>query len=106
MFDDPRKELKRLQDQLLEEEDDDLGDMLADAHRLLGDEEEEDEPSPVRPAPGRTRNRDRSDTDLEDYSRRVHDGPKKKGVAGLVFLLCLELMGIAALAAYWLLELA
>ena len=105
MFDDPRKELNRLQAQLLEDDEDELGDMLADAHRLLGDGEEEDEPAPVRPATPRTRNTDRSDTDLDDYSRRVHDAPKKKGVAGLVFLLCLELMGIAVLAAYWFLEL-
>ena len=107
MFDDPGKELNRLQQQLLEEDDGWLDDALADAHRLLGDDGDEEDiaPAPGRPAAARTRNTDRSDPDLEAYSRAVHDEPKKKGVAGLVFLLCLELLGIAAVAAYWLLEL-
>ena len=113
MFDDPKEELRRLQQRLLEEEDreepDPDEDWLADAQEFLGDdpddeEEEEPEEPPVRNYAngyGRARNRDRADLELEDYSEEVYRGPRKKGTGCLVTLLCLELLGIAALAAYW-----
>lgn len=104
MFDDPRKELRRLERQLLDEEDDWLDDALEEAHRLIGDDEPEDEPlpPPVRGAV-RSRNTDSRDVDLEEYSDLVHNPPKKKGIRIPALVLCLELLGIAAVAAYWLL---
>ena len=128
MFDDPRKELRRLEEQLLAEEDPGpdvpedtlrMDDELEEARRLLGaempeDEEAEDEdPEPMvyrnfangygRRQSVPVRNRDRFDRDLEEYSDQVHDEPREKGVRGLVILACLELLGIAAVIVYWLL---
>ena len=104
MFDDPKKELERLQ-QLLDGEDDRwLDDQLAEAHRLMGDPVPEEEP-PAEVRRFRGRNTDPADVDMVGYSDEIHDEPKKKGVRGLVILACLELLGIAAVAAYWLLVL-
>ena len=128
MFDDPRKELRRLEEQLLAEEDPGpdvpedalwLDDELEEARRLLGDEmpddeeEEDEDPEPMvyrnfangygRRQSVPVRNRDRFDRDLEEYSDQVHDEPREKGVRGLVILACLELLGIAAVIVYWLL---
>ena len=128
MFDDPRKELRRLEEQLLAEEDPEpqppeedfwLDDELEEARRLLGDEtpddeeEEDEDPEPMvyrnfangygRRQSAPVRNRDRFDRDLEEYSDQVHDEPREKGVRGLVILACLELLGIAAVIVYWLL---
>ena len=103
MFDDPRKELRRLEQQLLAEEEDDwLDDELAEAHRLMGDDPDEEEYDDAPRSPrARSRNTDLPDVDLEEYSDEIHDEPKKKGLGGLLFLICLELLGIAAVAAYW-----
>ena len=126
MFDDPRKELRRLEEQLLAEEDPGpdvpedtlrMDDELEEARRLLGDEmpddeeEEDEDPEPMvyrnfangygRRQSVPVRNRDRFDRDLEEYSDQVHDEPREKGVRGLVILACLELLGIAAVIVYW-----
>ena len=128
MFYDPRKELRRLEEQLLAEEDPGpdvpedtlrMDDELEEARRLLGDEmpddeeEEDEDPEPMvyrnfangygRRQSVPVRNRDRFDRDLEEYSDQVHDEPREKGVRGLVILACLELLGIAAVIVYWLL---
>lgn len=127
MFDDPKEELRRLQQRLLEEEEWEAPgsdeDWLADAHALLGDDPDEtdedmdltrvygsfdwQEPEVRNFANGygKVRNRDRADLDMEDYSEEVYRAPREKGVWGLVILACLELLGIGALAAYWLLVL-
>ena len=110
MFDDPKEELRRLQQRLLAEEDreepESDEDWLEDAP--CDEEEEEPEEPPVRNYAngyGKARNRDRADLDLEDYSEEVYHAPREKGVGGLVALACLELLGIAALAFYWFLML-
>ncbi len=112
MFDDPQKELRRLERQLLAEEEpeDDWEDDLDEAHRLLGDAEpEEDLPEefPLRNYAngyGRgVRNRDRGDVDLEEYSSQVYEPPGKKGIGGLLLLLLLEIIGILAVVVYWIL---
>ena len=110
MFDDPKEELRRLAERLLEEEEPESpGDWLEDAHRLLGDdpyEEEEEEPDWQEPAVRNFANgygwgRPVYSDVPEEYS----DEPREKGVRGLVILACLELLGIGALVAYWLLVL-
>ena len=126
MFDDPRKELRRLEEQLLAEEDPGpdvpedtlwLDDELEEARRLLGDEtpddeeEEDEDPEPMvyrnfangygRRQSAPVRNRDRFDRDLEEYSDQVHDEPREKGVRGLVILACLELLGILGILGWW-----
>lgn len=112
MFDDPKEELRRLQQRLLEEEDreepDPDADWLANAQDFLGDdpddEEEEPEAIPVRyyaNGYGKARNRDKADLDLEEYSEAVYRAPGKRGTGCLVTVICLELLGIAAVALYW-----
>lgn len=94
MFDDPGKHLQRLERQLLEEEDNWLDQELAEAHRLLGDELPEAGPAARPLCPGAAGVEDEDDTQAPE--------PRKKGIRGLVTVLMLELLGIAAVAAYWL----
>lgn len=112
MFDDPRKELERLQRQLLDgEEEKKIDDLLSDAYRLLGDEAP-DAPR-TRPAPARTQPPlprtwapEEEDGEPEDESPRRNAKEKdNRGVTGLLLLLCLELLGIGAVVIYWLLNL-
>lgn len=105
MFDDPKKDLKWLEQQLLaqeqsqeepeEEEEDWLEQELQDARTLLKprsrpedvfrflEEDAEEEDIPVLPSRGRRHKR------------------KEKGLGGLVFLACVELLAIAALLIWW-----
>ena len=115
MVDDPKKDLKWLEEQLQEESQDgefsedwleeEKTDWLDDARELLS----EDAP----------RSRKAYDFDAEDEDEAtVYAPPKKKaktkaekkvkakkekGVGGLVFLLLLELVGIAGVVVWWLL---
>lgn len=117
MFDDPKRDLKRMEAELLAQEDESWLDReLAEARRLLDrDYEEEDAPEESEPesAPAvrigtGAANTDRVDVDLDAYSDELLDAPpvkKEKGVRGLVILIVLELLGIAGLGAYWLMQL-
>ena len=111
MFDDPRKALNRLQQELLEEEeeyeeeylseDEWLDEEIAEAKAMLGMDEADDEDDPViyrnfangygRPA----RYREESVDDEEEEEIVVDD---TKGQRILMFLL---VMGILAVAGYW-----
>ena len=117
MFDDPKKDLKWLEQQLLaveapQEEDIELEEWLDDeifseedpleaelqeARALLGDiparqhRQSEDEAAsaiPVAPAP-------------RPQSKSKEKQKKEKGVGGLVFLACLETLGIIAVLLWW-----
>ena len=119
MFDDPKKDLKWLEQQLLaveapQEDDMDLDELLADealfqedpvetelreARMLLGDITErswvgefaypEEEEEKHVPAPRE--------------SRKEKKKKKEKGIGGLVFLACLETLGIVAVLLWWVL---
>lgn len=113
MFDDPQKELQRLEQLLLDEEaerpvedshswDDDLD--LDEIRALLDDRDEDMDQTRVYGAVrnyangyGAPRNRDAADVNLEQYSDRVYDEPREKSNRGLVILAVLETLGIAAL---------
>ena len=107
MFDNPKKDLKRLEQQLLAEEtrQEDLTpeeeDYLEEARSLLGD-------APSRPA-GQTdlfqflEEDAREEFRQEPSVRRSKKNRKEKGVGGLVFLACLETLGIVALLIWWIL---
>ena len=116
MFDDPKKNLKWLEQQLLEEEEteevDWLEEELRQAHELMdndysrpaasvalydyeeevADENEDvalyaDEPQPKR-----------------GKKAKKEEKPKKeKGIGGLVFLACIETLGIIAVGLWWVL---
>ena len=98
MFDDPRKSLHRIEDELLDEELEDI---------LYGDEENEDEYEEEYRQP-RARKGGRRDfhravyEDEDDDEDRYMILPKKKGIKGLVFLAVLELIGILAIIGWWL----
>lgn len=128
MFDDPKKELHRLEQELLAAEEEymqesalDAEDDLADILSLLEEEAPEAE-TPVREQPRRDFRqprelkfgngfRDLSDELLEednsaDLARRsklVEDRPREKGIKGLVILACLETLAILGLGLWWLL---
>ena len=115
MFDDPKKELRRMQDELLAAEmeewleqtqSQDINELLDDAKDFL-----EEEP-PVRNfANGygaQPRNYavdfDRTvydDEEFDDDAAVFVEEPKKKGIGGLVFLAILELIGIVAIVVWW-----
>ena len=119
MFDDPKKELQRLEQQLLQEEEDEwLDRQLEQAHALLGDELEEPEEDmdatrvyrdlsgqlPVRNYANGYGAQPMYDFEEEyaDEAEEEEEPPREKGVGGLVMLAILETLGILAVIAYWL----
>ena len=99
MFDDPQKELKQLEEQLLQNEmDDDAFERFY--HEILeefGSGSEQEAPRAVAPK-ART-------GAYKDTPRAVAPKKKQKGVRGLVILICLELLGIAGVVLWWMLRL-
>lgn len=91
MFDDPKNDLKRLEEELraAQEEETESTDWLAEARNLM-DREFETEGDAVF-----------LEDEEEDDSLSVPVPEKKKRVGGLVFLMVLELLGIAAVAYWW-----
>lgn len=127
MFDDPKKELQRLQDELLAAEDEEWDD-LSDIQDLLDDYEEEDSVEAIMEEFGaqeqpRYQNYangygrataapayyEEEEPELEDDAvvyredarKKKKKDKKEKGVGGLVFLAILETLGILAIAAWW-----
>ena len=99
MFDDPKKELKRLEEELLkhDQKDDDFERFYQDIFREFGQPEETRAVAPE--APHKTaapRNMTYADT-----PRAVAAAPKKSN-KGLVTLLFVEIAGILGVAVYWL----
>ncbi len=90
MFDDPRKELRRLENALQEEQTDEL-----DLEALL-----EEEPAPAR-RPVRDFSRSVYDEPEDDDALVPDNDPKPKGIGALVVLALLELAGIVAIPAWW-----
>ncbi len=90
MFDDPGKELRRLENALRENETDEL-----DLDALL-----EEEPAPSR-RPARDFSRSVYDEPMDDDVLVPDNDPKPKGIGGLVVLAFLELAGIVAVTAWW-----
>ena len=96
MFDNPRNSLRRIEDELLDEELEDI---------LYGDEEADDEQDyrPPRIRRGRPQNFSRAVyEDEDDDEERYMILPKKKGIKGLVFLAVLEILAILAVLGWWL----
>lgn len=114
MFDDPKGDLKRMEQELLSREDESWLDReLADARRLLEEEEPDGDESFFRDFsqdhPGSVTNNDRVDVDLDAYSDDLLEAPpvkREKGIRGLLILIVLELLGIASIGVYWLVQLS
>ena len=114
MFDDPRKELEQLQEQLLKDEDWFVRE-LDSAKAMIGDQ-----PTPkkrktaaagaVQAANSQKKPQVTADPAIRNYAngygasepgQEVPEVPKKSN-KGLIILALLENLGIAAIAAYWL----
>ena len=99
MFDDPKKELQRLEEELLkhDQKDDEFEQFYQDIFREFGEPEEERAVAPEekKSAP---RNMNYADT-----PRAVAAAPKKRN-KGLVILLIIEIAGILGVAGYWLMK--
>ena len=97
MFDDPQKELKKLEEQLLtlENKDEEFERFYREIYEEFGPATEE---KPVA-APVK-----KKQSTYADAPRAVAP-KKKKSVKGLVITVCLESVGIMALAAYWIMRL-
>ena len=103
MFDNPKDELNRLQEELLAEEDTSWEDELADLDSLLADYEE-DRTEPVRKAYREVNDLHRMSNALleEDDEEPVKEKkPCEKGVLGLIIAVCLETVAIIGLLAWW-----
>ena len=113
MFDNPKKELERLQEQLLEAErkpaapeypdvlsDDDL-DIILNDPELFPEEEEDDSLLYEQQTLGRSAGFD-ADVTYEMDDRRYVAPPKKRGMGCFVFIAVLEAILAIALAAWWL----
>ena len=94
MFDDPKKELAKLEAQLLKDEEW-FDTELEMAKALIGDE-----PAPKKPAkqaaPAQASGKTAGKT------KKEAPAPKKSN-KGLVILACLETLGIVGVVAYWML---
>ena len=112
MFDDPKKELERLQEQLLQDEDW-FARELDSAKSMLGDLPQQKPAAPVQrtvavekvrsqttPAPEPRKNTRPS---VAQTAAQEPVKEEKKSNKGLIILAALETLGIAALAAYWVL---
>ena len=96
MFDNPRKQLHWMEDELLDDELEDI---------LYGDEEDEEEEEYEQP---RRRRRKKQDfhravyEDEDDDESRYMLLPKRKGCKGLAFLALLEIIAILDVVGWWL----
>lgn len=116
MFDNPKKELERLQAQLLAAEEDrteddsfcdetyddsGTGEIFDEELSFLMDEEVPYEDT-TRQFSRRSAGFDIPDEPYEMDSRRYVPAPKKKGIGGLLFIAFLEILLAGALIAWWL----
>ena len=100
MFDDPKKELKKLEDELLKQEtpEEDFESFYKDILEEFGtDVEATDVPAESRQPAKKAKSSTYADT-----PRAV--APKKKSLKGLVAIVALESIGIVALIAYWIVQ--
>lgn len=110
MFDDPKRELKRLEEQLLREDDTEWLDReIAQAYDLLGDNVDMDatqvfrEPIPVR----NYANGYDSAPDIYSYADTADTAPVEsvnRRIGGLLLLAAVETLGIATILAYWVVQ--
>ena len=102
MFDNPQKELKRLEEELLKDEVqvDDFEEFYQEIYEEFGPVEEEQTPVS---APVRAAVQPRPNT-YADMPRAVAPKKKSKTNRRLAVLICLECLGIAAVVLWWLVQ--
>ena len=104
MFDDPKKELDKLQQQLLQDEKW-FEQELDSAHRMLGDQVPDRNPAGAQAGVPNRRPATQAAVHAHPKPQPVQEVPKTKGIRGLVILAILETLGIVGVVAYWLLVL-
>lgn len=98
MFDDPRKKLQWMEEELLadEEEYDEFDEELQEIQELLDDDNE------LGPGYNYAMDYGRTIYGDEEFDEDAYVPPqKKRGVKGLCFLAFLEILGILALIGWW-----
>lgn len=114
MFDDPKRELKRLEEQLLKEDDTEWLDReLAQAYDLLGEDVDMDatqvfrEPIPVRNYANGYDNAPDIYNYADNYVDTADTAPVEnlnRRIGGLLLLAAAETLGIATILAYWVVQ--
>ena len=108
MFDNPKKELAKLEKQLLEDEEW-FQRELDSAKRMIGQAPEKTRqtsaPRTVQASPARSTGSVKTTPQPQAVKEKAPVRRKKKSAKGLLILLCAEILGILGLAAYWLLVL-
>ena len=113
MFDDPKKELQRLQEQLLQDEEW-FEKELESAKAMIGEGPGKSQ-AISKQKPRKDAELRRSDPMIRNYAngygqkrppvRNTEVRKPRKGIGGLVVLATLETMGIVGIVAYWMLVL-
>ena len=121
MFDDPKKHLQKMQEQLLAADEEDQYDDLSDIDDLLeeyldeaeyGEKAEEDLPAFRNYSNNYGRAHTARFVDTEDYEDDLDEedyllredyrkGKKKESNKGLLIIICLELIAIACVLGWW-----
>ena len=102
MFDDPQKELKRLEEELLKDEmnDDEFEQFYQDIFEEFGPVEEEEQPVRAQTAqPPKVKT-----STYADAPREVAPKKQEKGIRGLKITICLECIGIIGVVLWWILR--
>ena len=114
MYKDAKEELKRLEEALLEEEEDqqaetetDIDALLEQTKEMLGKSSDETqvfhwEPEELQRS-GRVYNTDRTDEDLQQFAEQVRDGGKKS-LTGWIVTAAVLAAGIVAVVIWWILR--
>ena len=101
MFDNPQKELKRLEEELLKDQlpEDEFEKFYQEIYEEFGSAEEEStsDTVPVRAAVTRINT-------YSDAPRAVAPKKKDKSIRNLTIAVCLECVGIAAIVLWWVLR--
>ncbi len=102
MFDDPKKELEKLQQQLLQDEAW-FEQELDSALRMIGEDVPAKHPTAPQASMPATRAAAQAAARANPRPAPVQEVKKEKGIRGLVILAVLETLGIVGVVAYWLL---
>jgi len=99
VFDSPKKNLNRLDQELLAQEQEAWAERQNRQAAKSAGTNETPKKKKAPPAP-KTRNRDKTDVPLDRFSEDVRE--PRESLAGLVLLACILMLGILAVAAWWL----
>ena len=102
MFDDPQKELKKLEERLLQtEEDNDFEQFYREIFEEFGPGEEQDMPSRSQSVSPQKK----KPSAYADAPRAVAPKKKDKGIRNLLLIILLECLGILGVLLWWILRL-